>query len=72
MNDNSGCGRWGCLAAAVLGGLLLLSLLWSCRLQPPFAPPPPAVPSAATAAATPPYAGWPGEAAWRWAYPAEG
>ena len=47
MNDNSGgCGRCGCLALAALGGLLLLLLLWSCRLQPPFAPPP-AAPAAA-------------------------
>ena len=51
MNDPSGNRyRYGCLALAALGGLLLLLLLWSCRLQPPFAPPPPA-PAAAIAEA---------------------
>ena len=52
MNDPSGNRyRYGCLALAALGGLLLLSLLWSCRLQPPFAPPPPPAPAAAAAVA---------------------
>ena len=52
MNDDSGNRyRYGCLALAALGGLLLLLLLWSCRLQPPFAPPPPTAPAAAVAEA---------------------
>ena len=65
MNNNSDRYRYGCLALAVLAGLLLLLTLWSCRLQPPFAPPPP-TPSAANAVTTTqPYDGWPGEAALR-------
>ena len=52
MNDDSGNRyRYGCLALAALGGLLLLLLLWSCRLQPPFAPPPPPPAPAAAAVA---------------------